>query len=266
MHTITILTDFGERDGYTAAMQGVILSLAPNVRVVTAGHDVAPQDVCGGAYALASYWNLYPVGTIHVAVIDPGVGSGRAALCVKADGRYLILPDNGLVTPVLQQAKNIDVLKIHEHIHREEGLSATFHGRDVFAYAAGSLAGERLTFDAIGTVWKSHATLMTLWPAPVDRDQQVSGEIIHIDHFGNLVTNIREQHLGHQKEWVLQAGDYSIHGISRTYSEKPENRLLMVVNSAGYLEVAARNSSAEAKTGLKKGQSISMVLSSSVDG
>jgi S-adenosylmethionine hydrolase len=137
---VTLLTDFGTRDGYVAAMKAVLASLAPDAQVADAAHDLAQGDVHGGAVALLRYWRLYPPGSVHVVVVDPGVGTRRRAVAVRADGRFLVGPDNGVLSWALGEARRKRAVEIHQPVVGAPDASATFHGRDVFAPAAAYLA------------------------------------------------------------------------------------------------------------------------------
>ena len=185
---VTLLTDFGTVDGYVAAMKGVILSQAPAATVVDATHEIPPQDVLAGAWALRQYALLFPPGTIHVAVVDPGVGTARRALLVEADERLYLAPDNGILGWVVRGAKAVRRRALLRDVRLPGETSSTFHGRDIFAFAAGVLASRKRTVDDVSTGIEDIE-----WPAWVEpaRDGvSLAGSVIHVDAFGNLVTNI----------------------------------------------------------------------------
>src|SRR3712207_234825 len=180
---ITLLTDFGTADGYVAEMKGVILTRAPDVTVVDVTHDVSPQDVECGRLALARYWRRFPPGTVHLAVVDPGVGSARAALAIESDGRWLVGPDNGLLSPALLVAGARAVI-----LPVPATAAPTFHGRDVFAPAAAALAaGARL--DALGSPALDFVVRRTPEPRRLS-DGSIEGQVITVDRFGNAITNL----------------------------------------------------------------------------
>ena len=254
---ITLLTDFGEKDGYVATMKGVILSMASTAKLIDAAHDIAPQDVQGAAWALSQYWRYYPDGAIHIVVIDPGVGTNRHALVAEADGQWFILPDNGLLSIVALQASSIKYYKIRENVHREE-YSMTFHGRDVFAYVAGLLASGSRSIsdiaDPVGTILQ----LPVMKPKLLN--DRIEGSIIHIDRFGNLISSIRSKHL---KEYttnsaVINVGDVEFNSISSSYSDVSVNHILALIGSSDHLEVAVRDGAAATLTGLKNGDKITI--------
>src|SRR5687768_11201874 len=180
---ITLLTDFGTADGYVAEMKGVILTRAPEASLVDVTHDVPPQDVESGRLALARYWRRFPSGTVHVAVVDPGVGSPRAALAVESDGRFLVGPDNGVLSPALLVAGARAVT-----LPIPAGAAATFHGRDVFAPAAAELA-LGATLDALGSPALDFVVRRTPEPRRL-ADGSIEGQVITIDRFGNATTNL----------------------------------------------------------------------------
>jgi S-adenosylmethionine hydrolase len=237
---ITLLTDFGTADGYVGEMKGVLLSLAPDARVIDVSHEVPAHDVESGRLALARYWRRFPEGTVHVCVVDPGVGSSRAALAVESDGRWLVGPDNGLLSPALLLAGARAVA-----LPVPAQAAPTFHGRDVFAPAAAALA-TGTPLDALG-----HAVL-----APVVRrtpearrqeDGSIAGEVIAVDRFGNAITNC----LG------LRGGSLEVAGrslaIARTYADAPPGTPTALCGSNGLIEVAVRDGSAAQLLGLKRG-------------
>jgi len=237
---ITLLTDFGTADGYVGEVKGVLLSGAPDATVVDITHDIPAQDVDYARLVVARVWRRFPSGTIHIVVVDPGVGSSRAALAVEADGRCLIGPDNGVLSPALltagARAAQLGV---------PAGASATFHGRDVFAPAAVSLAtGARV--DDLGPEMPSPIVRRT--PEAIRlADGRVQGEVIAIDRFGNAITNI----VG------LRGGSLELEGTSlalrRIYADVDVGEPIAVVGSSGFIEVAVRSGSAAAHFGLVRG-------------
>jgi S-adenosylmethionine hydrolase len=240
---ITLLTDFGTRDGYVAAMKGVVWSLAPGALVVDAAHDIAPQDVRAGAWVLRQYATLYPAGTVHVAVVDPGVGTTRRILAVRADERIYVAPDNGLLWWVLQSAHRVDSGAVRPGIHRPGPPSSTFHGRDVIAHAAGRLAA--------GASWDDLVEPFTPRSAPVwgraSRDgKRLRGEVIHVDRFGNLITNLTREDLGGSDAAValVSVGDHRVAGLRTTFSEVAPGADLAYVGSDGHLEIGINQGSA----------------------
>jgi S-adenosylmethionine hydrolase len=232
MAIITLLTDFGTADGYLGEMQGVVLAQAPGVVLVDISHEVPPQDVEHARLALARYWRRFPERTVHVVVVDPGVGTERAAIAVESEGRFLVGPDNGVLSPALLVA---GAQAVRLRVPPES--SATFHGRDVFAPAAARLArGEPLE-----SVGRPHdGPIIRRTPAPVRRsDGSIAGEVVGVDHFGNLVTNIAAPRGG-----MVELAGRRIGAVQRTYGEVAPGDIVALVGSSGFVEVAQRNGSA----------------------
>ena len=253
---VTLLTDFGAADSYVAAMKGVILSLAPWAMVVDASHEIPPQDVRAGAWVLGQFWNYYPDGTIHTAVVDPGVGTCRDALLVEADGHFFLAPDNGLLSGVLKQAKQIQLRKLRPDIHRPGEVSLTFHGRDVFAHAAGLLAAGRSKPEEISD--KIHSLIMPSWAAVRIEDSRIVGEIVHIDRFGNLITNITQRQV-EETGWTscfIQAGPFAPIRFCKTYGDSKTGEWIALYGSSGTLEIAVSDGSAQKQSCLTRGATV----------
>ena len=253
MSAITLLTDFGDRDGFVAAMKGVIVALAPDASIHDAAHGVPPGDVRAAAWALSQYWRLWPEGTIHVAVVDPGVGTERAALLAHADGRLFLAPDNGLLALVAMEADRFEAFALRPDVRRPGGGSATFHGRDVFAFAAGRLAAGH----APDSLHGGPAGLADArWAGPVRAlDGTLRGEVIHADRFGNAVTNLFPADLP-AGPWRLDAGRAEFARLDLTYGDVPAGAPLAYAGSSGRIEVAVRGGSAENELDLRRGTPI----------
>ncbi len=252
---ITLLTDFGVADAYVAAMKGVIATLAPRTPVADAAHDVPRGDIAAGAWVLSQYWNWWPPGTIHVAVVDPGVGTARAPLLAIADGRWLIAPDNGLLSGVASEASDFRAWRL-KVITGDREISSTFHGRDVFAVAAARLAR--------GDSWRRLAAerievrRLAEWREPERRpDGVVMGAIVHVDRFGNAITNLRPRDLP-PGGWTLYAGRFCARRLHRTYGDVAKGRPLVYIGSSGRLELAVRDGSAAARFRLCRGGRVSV--------
>jgi S-adenosyl-L-methionine hydrolase (adenosine-forming) len=237
---ITLLTDFGTADGYVAEMKGVIYSAAPYATIADLSHEVPPQDIELARLAVARYWRRFPAGTVHVIVVDPGVGTSRAALAVESDGRILLGPDNGVLSPALLFPNAITVA-----LHLGKSVSATFHGRDVFAPAAAALA----TGAALGTLGEPFAMpLVRRTKEPVRMsDGGIAGEIIAIDRFGNAITNILGGHGGR-----VDVGGRIV-PVGKVYSEVPPGGTVALAGSSGLLEIAVREGSAAHELELTRG-------------
>jgi S-adenosylmethionine hydrolase len=249
---VTLMTDFGTVDGYVAAVKGVMASISPTTSIFDAGHDIPRGDIQAGAWALRQYWRFFPAGTIHVAVVDPGVGSSRKALLACADRHILLAPDNGLLGWVYEAAETLEVRQVRAQIHRPGGLSATFHGRDVFGYVAGLLAsGEARVEDVSDSV---ETFDRPAWLCAQREGARIVGEIVHIDHFGNVITNITREQLS-EAGWSdvrILAGSSMLYRIYNTYSDVREGQPVALIGSSGTLEMAVNGGSAEQMLGLKR--------------
>ena len=237
---ITLLTDFGTADGYVGEMKGVLATLAPHATLIDVAHDVAPQDVDAARLALARYWRRFPEGTVHLVVVDPGVGSARGAIAAASGGRYLVGPDNGVLSPALLHGDARCV-----SLRVPPGASATFHGRDVFAPAAAQLAlGAPL--ESLGA--EAPAPRIRRTPEATRRaDGAVQGEVITVDRFGNAVTNLLALRGGE-----VQVGELTL-ALRRTYADAPIGEPLALVGSSGLVEIAVRDGSAADRLGVRKG-------------
>jgi S-adenosylmethionine hydrolase len=248
---VTFTTDFGYRDGYAGAMKGVVLSLAPEARLVDVTHGVPPLDVAAGAIALAQSAPLFPPGTVHVAVVDPGVGGARADLLVESGGCFFVGPDNGVLSLAAREPRRIR--HIQAAAFRREPVSATFHGRDVFASTAGRLAAGA-SADEAGPVVSSMVELTP--PAALRAEGVVEGVVIHIDAFGNLITSLGPDVVPDGADVVIEVeGEQGLFhpSVGRTFSDVETGALVAYVGSGGQLEIARRDGSAALRLGASRG-------------
>jgi hypothetical protein len=254
---VTLTSDFGTRDSYVAEMKGVILTLAPAVRIVDITHEVEPQHIVEGALALDAAAPFFPTGTIHVGVVDPGVGTARRGLLVQAAGQWFIGPDNGLFTPIYDRGEWRAVELVAPE-YRLAAVSRTFHGRDVFAPAAAHLALGAPP-ERFGPPVSDPVRLP--WPRARAVTGGVAGAVIHIDRFGNLVTSIEAA----QVEVVTGRGGGTVRiggralRLVETYAELPPGGAGALIGSRNRLEVAVRDGSAA--TALRARRGTPVVLS-----
>jgi S-adenosylmethionine hydrolase len=247
---ITFTTDFGSRDGYAGAMKGVVLSMAPEARLVDITHGVPAQDVAAGAVALAQAAPLFPTGSIHVAVVDPGVGGGQADLLVEAGGSFFVGPDNGVLSLAARGPRRI--FRIEAAAFRREPVSPTFHGRDVFAPTAARLAAGASPGDAGPELEK----MVEIGAPPLQRRRGVvEGEVIHVDAFGNLITSLpAELFAGGEVAIEVEGGEGRFEPtFGRTFSDVEPGALIGYVGSGGHLEIARRDGSAARRMGAGRG-------------
>ncbi|HEY6559322.1 MAG TPA: SAM-dependent chlorinase/fluorinase [Polyangiaceae bacterium] len=245
---ITLLTDFGLADPFVGVMKGVIITRFPEARIIDLCHGVTPQQIEEGAFWLERSFGWFPPGTVHVAVVDPGVGSVRRAIAVRAAGHYFVAPDNGILSAPLWD-EGAEVRAIDWHALGLPEPSRTFHGRDIFAPVAAELASGRVRFDALGNICRAERA--ALERCIVD-DDRIDGKVVAVDRFGNLITNIEASLLDRYYPATVWVGG-RVCPIVETYSTAAEDELLALVNAFGTLEVAVRNGSAAGYLGLTRG-------------
>ena len=237
---ITLLTDFGDRDWFAASMKGVILSIHPEACIVDISHQISPHQIHEAAYVLESCYRYFPPGTVHVAVVDPGVGTCRRPLLVSTPRYHFLAPDNGLLTRVLRGEPEQEIRELHGANYRIETKGATFDGRDVFAPAAAWLSkGESV--ESLGR--RVGDPVMLSVAEPVRQDQAMIGAIEYVDRFGNLISNVTREHLcefgerARQQDLSIWVGSCVIRGIVSSYSEGKRDVPSALVNSCGKLEI-----------------------------
>ncbi|GAB4318582.1 MAG: SAM-dependent chlorinase/fluorinase [Candidatus Sumerlaeia bacterium] len=265
--TIALLTDFGQHDWFVGVMHGVIRRIAPPVRVIDLCHNVPPQDVRTAAFVLDCSYQYFPDRTVFCCVVDPGVGTERAALCAT-DGRFcFVAPDNGLLTLVMQRAgAGWSAWKATNQRFFLPAVSATFQGRDVFSPLAAHLAmGTSLT--DIGERVDSIATLSVSRPRLSEDRLAVEGEVAYVDQFGNLITTIQRQdaegfpgNLRASHNWELLVNGRRLKGLARTFGELPAGEALFYWGSADYLEIGVNHGSAQQLFGAKPGTPVRLEL------
>jgi hypothetical protein len=247
---ITLLTDFGTRDPFVGVMKGVILGRCPAARIVDLSHEVPPQQVPEGAFWLAKVFVWFPSATLHLVVVDPGVGTRRAALVAQACGHLFVAPDNGILAPALARDPHSRAHRIDPELLGLSVPSRTFHGRDVFAPVAAEILAGRLEWDAVGP---PQTELVPLPTVPARRQgAEVRGTVVTVDHFGNLITNIEAEDLADIDDAVVSLETASC-PLRGTYGEVSSGELVALVGSFGTLEVALRDGNAERITGLTRG-------------
>lgn len=244
---ITLLTDFGDRDSFVASMKGVILTINPHATLVDLSHHVPPHSVEDAAYLLKSCYRYFPEGTVHVAVVDPGVGSARRAITVKSARYFFLAPDNGVLSDIFDDEQPVEVREINQRKFRRESPGRTFDGRDLFAPAAARLAKQE-PFESYGPVIGDYQT----FPIAQPHWEQATlvGEIVYVDRFGNLISNLTQQHLeevrtvAKGRQLSILIGKRIIEGLVESYSEGMAEKPSALINSDGKLEVFLKESSA----------------------
>jgi S-adenosylmethionine hydrolase len=255
---VTLTTDFGEGSRYVAAMKGALLRGNPDVRLVDISHSVPPQDVVAGALLLAETVPWFPSKTLHVVVVDPGVGSKRRILYVEWQDQRLLLPDNGLMSCLADRAKPTRMLVLENPEIWHDKVSATFHGRDVFAPVAARLS---LGF-APEQLGPPTTQLITIPIAKAVRvGQKIEGEVVEIDSFGNLVTDIGEDLLDgvpRDEQVRVSCDEHETFGIFTTYADQPSMTLIALIGSGGKLELAIVDESASIMLGVRRGAKVTV--------
>ena len=255
---VALLTDFGSRDHYAGTMKGVILGICPDATLVDITHDVPPHDVLTAALELSASYRFFPAGTIFLVVVDPGVGSSRRPLAAEAGDYRFVAPDNGVLSAVFKDTPPKRVVELTERRFARPTISRTFEGRDRFAPAAGWLA-KGTELKALGRTFTDYLRLAI--PDPSVTDRELRGEVLRVDRFGNLITNIDRRtfdRLGRTGEATIEirAGDHLVGRLVSTYAEIAPGEVCSLFGSTDHLEVAANSASAAATLGLGRGAGI----------
>ncbi len=244
---ITLLTDFGDRDSFVASMKGVILSIHQDARIVDLSHQIAPHRIDEGGYFLKSCYREFPEGTIHVVVVDPGVGSARRAIAVKSARYFFLAPDNGVLTYIFDDEQPVEVREIDRRQFRRESLGHTFDGRDLFAPAAARLTKHE-PFESYGPVIGDYRTFPIVQPSW--GQASLVGEIVYVDRFGNLISNLTPAHLEEvrsatkRRQPLIRISGRIIEGLLNSYSEGMAEKPSALINSDGKLEIFLKEASA----------------------
>ena len=240
---LTLMTDFGYEGPYVAAVKGVILGLAPEAKIIDVSHTIAPQNILEGAFVLGDIVDAFPDGTVHLVVVDPGVGTDRRLIAMSVAKQWFVLPDNGLISGVMRTRTHEGVWEITNPKFRRANVSMTFHGRDIMAPAAAHLVngGDPAEF---GPTRTKFITLRNFLPS--QEETGFLGEVIFRDAFGNLISNIAFDRLGDtpRDAWIVEIANARIEGLGRTYGDRPEGTLMALVGGSGWVEVAVVNGDA----------------------
>ena len=257
---ITLTTDFGHKDAFVGTMKGVLLSVNPKVGIVDLSHSIPPQDIMAGALVLSGAVPYFPAGTIHVAVVDPGVGSERRPLLIQSDREFFVGPDNGIFSLVMKGKKPKQIVELSKDTYHLKLTSSTFHGRDIFAPVAAQLS-LGLSPKKLGNPVEDFVRLH--WPEVTTKERSIQGEVIYVDGFGNLITNIQQDTLAPfpRNKLSTNIGQLQIQGLSASYAAVREGDVVAVMNSWRFLEIAVRNGSAANQTGNSVGAPVEVTLS-----
>ena len=247
---ITLTTDFGLYDPYVAMMKGVILSINPEARVVDISHQIKAGSIMKAASFVHESFLFFPEGTVHVAVVDPGVGSDRRLIGIKAGGHFFVGPDNGIFWLVVEDHKETKTIHLTESTYFLPPISHTFHGREVFAPVAAHLS-RGVDLETMGS--KISDPCILHFPGPQKKGKILCGQIMRVDNFGNLITNIHRNDLDlflESVSVVIEVGDLIIRKLSTVYADAGEGEPLALINSSNWLEIAVNLGRASQYVGL----------------
>ena len=251
---ITLTTDYGINDHLAGTLKGVILKINPDVTIVDITHNITPYDLLDGALAIGAAYSYFPPRTIHIVVVDPGVGTERRPLLVSADNHYFVAPDNGVLSTIYERDHNVVVRHANAEHYYLQPVSKTFHGRDVFAPVAAWLSKGWQTA-SMGEEIKDYKKFAM--PRPKEADGAVKGVVIRVDSFGNLITNFRAEDLPEAAlasgSIALQAGTQPVKRIVETFANGNNGEVIAYVGSSGYLEIAVNKGNAARTLGIGRG-------------
>lgn len=254
---ITLTTDFGLSDGFVGVMKGVILSINPDVTIVDITHDIAPQNVEQGAFVFANSYKYFPSNTIHVIVVDPGVGSTRRAIALDADEMIFVAPDNGVLSLAIRHPLSaVRAVHLNRPEYWRPHVSNTFHGRDIFAAVAAHLS-LGVPLESLGDPIVDWVKLSSCTTA-MRTGNEIVGRVVHIDRFGNIVMNIDEEMLkGMDRTRItVTIRGKILHGVRSTYAAVERGESLALISSSGHVEVAVRDGNAAQMLGAKLGDEV----------
>lgn len=257
---VALLTDFGTRDGYVGVMKGVMLGIASDVRLVDLTHEIPPQDVRAGAWVLHTSWRAFPQGSVFLCVVDPGVGTDRRPVALRAGGQLFVGPDNGLFSYVLAEAPAERAVVLDRPLYHLPAPSATFHGRDIFAPCAAHLA-RGILLDVVGTPVAVESLVRFPLPQPEWRGDALVGHVLHVDTFGNLITDFapaRTDAILAMPDVSLRIAGEMITERCRTFGEGPQGRTFALRDSSGHLAIAMRDGSAAVLLGAGVGDEVTI--------
>jgi hypothetical protein len=262
---ITLLTDFGLQDGYPGIMKGVIWGIAPDAQIADLTHSIHPQDILEGSLALGRAAPYFPPGTIHLAVVDPGVGTGRRAMAAQIGGCFFVGPDNGLCTALLDQAagRPQEAVQLDQPRFWLPEVSHSFHGRDIFAPVAAHLANG-VSLGELGSPLAQVVRLPIPQPIPLNGPLAApgrrgwQGQVIHVDAFGNLATNFTRQHVSAAGNPCVRIAGQEICGLANTFGEGQPGDLLAILDSAGQVSVCVVNGSAARRLNVTAGEPVEL--------
>lgn len=258
-NVITLTTDFGLQDYYVSAMKAVMLDIAPDVRLVDISHEIPSQDIMAGSWILQNSAMLFLPQTVHTVVVDPGVGTDRKPIALQIGDQFFVGPDNGIFS-LLTEEKDFRAVRLTNKKYWRDNPSKTFHGRDIFAPVSAHLS-EGVDLEELGDPVDDLVTYR--WTVPIADKDGLEGMVIHIDKFGNLITNITESLLKDvigDKSVKIYVGNTILHEIAATFGAVTEGEPVAYIGSSGMLEIGINKGSAEQMLGVQKGAQVSLIL------
>jgi len=265
MAIITLTTDFGIADEYVGVMKGVILGIHPEAAIVDITHHILPQDLYHAAYTIKSSYAYFPTGTVHIIVVDPGVGSPRSIIGLEKQGHFFLAPDNGVLSLLYDDVDTSSFVQVNNSRYFLKSVSRTFHGRDIFAPVGAHLSlGARLA-DVGDAIERSQLVYLDM-VEPVRSGNEITGHIISIDRFGNLISNIGEQLFAdscrenNYQGIEIRLGKIKIRGLSQSYASRSGGKPLAIIGSRGTIEIAVNKGSAQKTIKAEKGNRITVKI------
>ena len=256
---VTLMTDFGTVDGYAAAVKGALLGVYRDATLVDVTHHISTQDVTEAAFQLATVYSVFPEGTTHVIVVDPGVGSSRRGIAVEVAGHYFVTPDNGLLTLVMANIPATRAIVLDRPEYFLANVSSTFHGRDIFGPVAGHIASGKVSIDQLGTEIPLESVVQLPWAPVTDSEGDIHAPVVSVDRFGNCRTLITRAALPVDISNIyVRVKDVTVRGVHRTYSDVPMGKTLALFGSHGGLEIAVRGGSAAQSWEIKRGDTVAV--------
>ena len=260
MKIVSLMTDFGSGDFEIGSMCGVILSIAPETNIVDLTHEIPPQDIMDAAVVLSRHFFYFPAGSIHVVVIDPGVGTSRNPIAALINDQYYVGPDNGIITPIYQKAiKNnwrVKIIHTNKPDYWLPTISHIFHGRDIFAAVAGHLSSG-VAIELLGEAIQNPVLLD--FPEPIWLPDGIQGSVMRIDHFGNLESNIDQSLIEDPNSVIVRCNDGEIKGLVNTFGNAKDGDLVSMIDSSGQLSICTVNGSAALSLDAKVGTKIKVI-------
>ncbi len=269
MSIITLLTDFGVEDAYVGIMKGVVLSINPSAVIVDITHQIAPHGILPAAYIIKSSYRYFPEGTVHILVVDPGVGSERSIVAVEMKGQIFLAPDNGVLSLLLDEGKVEAIVRVENSRYFLETVSRTFHGRDIFAPVSAHVS-LGLDIKELGPLLnRQDLVRLDIRTPNISDKNELTGIIVSVDRFGNCISNIDENCLQKfrksipHKDLIIKASDKTIQGLSESYDSVGPQRPLAIIGSFGYVEIALNRGNASHFFKIEKGDEVRVVFPAS---